>query len=152
MRYVLIDHFVELEENRRAVAVKTFSPEEEFLKDHFPGMPLIPGALITEAMSQTAGWLIARSIDFDRWPLLNMIGNAKFRSFVRPGEEIQLIAEIESLELDVVSVRTEARVDGRRVAEARLFFHLFRFEADQEMEGWLRSTFEKLAPSEAGTP
>jgi 3-hydroxyacyl-[acyl-carrier-protein] dehydratase len=152
MRYVLIDRFLELEEGRRALAVKTFSPDEDFLADHFPGMPVIPGALLTEAMSQTAGWLIARTIDFERWPLLNMIGSAKFRSFVRPGEEIQFLVEIESLELDVVSVRAEARVEGRRVAEARLFFHLFRFEEAGQMESWSRSTFERLAPPDVAKP
>jgi 3-hydroxyacyl-[acyl-carrier-protein] dehydratase len=146
MRYVLIDRFVELDPGRRASAIKTFSGHEDFLADHFPGMPVIPGALLTEAMGQTGGWLIARTIDFARWPLLNMVGNAKFRSLVRPDEEILLTAEIESLQDDRADIRAEARVGGKKVAEARLFFHLFDFDAAPAMKAWSRETFRSLLP------
>jgi 3-hydroxyacyl-[acyl-carrier-protein] dehydratase len=124
VRFVLVDRFVEMDPGRRAVARVTFDPALEIFADHFPGAPIVPGVLITEAMGQTAGWLIAAGEGFRRWPLLAMIDRAKFRRFVRPGEELELTACVQSASSRAYSVTAEAHVHGERVADARLAFHL----------------------------
>ena len=88
MRFVLVDRLVELEPGKRAVARKTFHPDDEVFADHFPGFPVVPGVLITEAMGQTAGWLLIATLGFARFPLLTLIDSAKFRRLVVPGDEI----------------------------------------------------------------
>lgn len=148
MRFVLIDRIVALEPGVRAVAAKTFSGEEDFFQDHFPGFPVVPGTLLTEAMGQTGGWLLAATLGFSRWPLLNMIASAKFRRFVRPGEEIVLEAVVESARDEGFEVRAQAAVGGSRVADARLFFHGFSpasLPAEPgSLASWARETFQRL--------
>lgn len=150
MRFVLIDRFLELEPERRAVAVKTFSPDEEVFADHFPGFAVVPGVLLTEAMGQAAGWLLAASFGFERWPLLAMIERAKFRRLVRPGEELRLTASVEPRGERDHEARTEAAVGAERVADARLLFHVYDLPGDGEerarLSAWSRATFARLAP------
>ena len=148
MRFVLIDRLLELEPGRRAAAVKTFLPEEEIFRDHFPGFPVVPGSLLLEAMGQTGGWLLAGTLEFARWPLLNMVDNAKFFRFVRPGEEIRLEASVRSMKESDFELTGAASVGGESVARARYLFHAFTPPVDEarvaEFAVWTRRTFERL--------
>lgn len=123
MRFVLVDQFLSVEPGRGATALKTFPPEDPVFADHFPGLPVVPGVLLTEAMGQTAGWALATLLGPDRFPLLMMVERAKFRRLVRPGEEIRLEAELEETRGRTWAARTRASVGGERAAEARLVFH-----------------------------
>ena len=64
MRFTLIDHIVTLEADTEITAVKTLSMAEEYLADHFPHFPVMPGVLMLEALTQSAAWLIRVSEDF----------------------------------------------------------------------------------------
>lgn len=131
MRFILIDRILEIDPGRSALATKTFSPDDEIFRDHFPGIPIVPGSLIVEAMTQTAGSMIVAGRGTDSWPLLVMIQSAKFRSAALPGEEIVIAAELESDRGFEVRVRASARVADRRIAETRLVLHCFdRLPAD----------------------
>jgi 3-hydroxyacyl-[acyl-carrier-protein] dehydratase len=125
MRFVLIDRFLEIVPGTSAVAIKTFRKDEDFFADHFPGFPVVPGALIAEAMGQTAGWLLAYSSGFRDWPLLNMMDRVKLRRFVRAEEEIRISARIRSARERDFEASAEAEVAGRRVAGGRFLFHTF---------------------------
>ncbi len=148
MRFVLIDELLELEPGRRAVARKTFAPGDPVFADHFPGVAVVPGVLITEAMGQTGGWLLAATLQFSRWPLLAMIDRAKFRRLAMPGDEIRLEAELRSSRGDDFEMATQAFVSGERVAEARLVFHAVTFSlGDAEarrFEEWARTLFRDI--------
>lgn len=148
MRFVLIDRLVELEPGKRAVAKRVFSEEEEIFQDHFPGFPVVPGVLLTEAMGQTGGWLLSATLGFTRWPLLTLVERASFRRFVRPGEELTLTASVKTRRDDDFEVRAEAHVGESRAADARLLFHAFSPELDEEaarrFDAWARGTFRRL--------
>jgi len=150
VRFVLLDEILELEPGRRALARKVFSPEDDYLADHFPGFPVVPGVLLTEAMGQTGGWLLLHHLDFSRLVLLVMVQHAKFRQLVLPGQEVLLEAELESIgESDYVA-RARARVGQRAVAEARLVYRGFPLPrapgiADQ-LTAWARATWAQLRP------
>src|SRR5512145_2045147 len=64
--FLLVDAVLELESGSRIVAVKKFSPEEEFFKGHFPGSPIVPGVLIVEALAQAGGILYNASFTEER--------------------------------------------------------------------------------------
>jgi 3-hydroxyacyl-[acyl-carrier-protein] dehydratase len=145
---LLIDRLLALETGKRAVAVKTFSPDEEFFADHFPGFPVVPGVLVTEAMGQTGGWLLACTLDFSRLLLLSMIDKAKFFRLVLPGEELCLEATVRNMKESDFEVEAEARVGGERAAAARLLFHAFDASLApgkmRELDLWNRRTFRRL--------
>lgn len=148
MRFVLIDRILELEPGTRAVATMRFDAAHDVFADHFPGMPIVPGVLLTEAMGQTGGWLLAATLGFESWPLLVMISNAKFRRLVRPDETLTLAASLRSGTTDTFEIETTAMVGEQRVADARLVFRTFAFAlADAERDqfrAWARDTYARL--------
>jgi len=64
MYFSLIDKIDSLEPGKRIVATKSLSLAEEYLQDHFPNFPVMPGVLMLEALTQASAWLIRVSEDF----------------------------------------------------------------------------------------
>src|SRR5882762_5444427 len=88
---LLVDRIVELEAER-IVGIKNVTANEPFFSGHFPDFPVMPGVLIVEAMAQTAGVLVLKSIE-DRESkrvLLVSIEYAKFRKQVVPGDQLRM--------------------------------------------------------------
>lgn len=91
MKFGLIDRILELERGRRIVAVKAVSLSEEYLADHFPTFPVLPGVLMLEAMVQAAAWLVRDAQGFSHsLILLRSARNVTYKSFVRPGQVLRL--------------------------------------------------------------
>ncbi len=126
MRYILLDRISILEPPALACGIKCVSLADDMFVDHFPGHPIMPGALILEAMAQLGGVLVEASMRergrHDLHALLVMSDKAKFRHAVRPGDRMELEAHGISVSEDGGKVRGLARVDGRLVAEAELTF------------------------------
>jgi 3-hydroxyacyl-[acyl-carrier-protein] dehydratase len=148
VRFVLIDRLIEVDPGKRAVATMSFAGAHDVFADHFPGMPIVPGVLLTEAMGQTGGWLLAATRGFDAWPLLVMIASAKFRRLVRPEETLTLTASLRSGSRDTFEIDADARVGDQRVADCRLVFRTFAFnlgEAEQaQFREWATRTYARL--------
>ena len=123
MRFVLVDRIVAVEPHRRIDTSKSVSGFDDVFADHFPGYPVLPGALLVEAFGQAARLLIGLSHDFARAGRLRRLSRVAFRHQVRPGEQLAIRCERRAGEgawvLDAV-----ARVDGRRVAEAVLEYDI----------------------------
>ena len=86
MKFGLIDRIVELTRGERIVAVKAVSLAEEYLADHFPTFPVLPGVLMLEGMAEAAAWLVRDARDFrETVILLRRARNVTYRSFVKPG-------------------------------------------------------------------
>ena len=67
MRFVLIDRILDVQPGQSLVAVKNLSLAEEYLADHFPGFPVMPGVLMLEALTQAGAWLIRETeVEADR--------------------------------------------------------------------------------------
>jgi 3-hydroxyacyl-[acyl-carrier-protein] dehydratase len=101
----------------RAEARKQFSGEEAFFQGHFPGDPIVPGVLVTEAMAQTAGIAIGGP---GKTFLLTAIRAMKFLRPIRPGEEIHFQARRVGEAGGLVQCAVEARVKEELVAEGQL--------------------------------
>jgi 3-hydroxyacyl-[acyl-carrier-protein] dehydratase len=121
MKFYLVDRILELEPPKRIVAVKSLSLAEEYLADHFPAYPVLPGVMMLEALVQSAAWLVRASTDFQKTViLLREARNVRYGNFVRPGG--QLVMEVEALEIGPDSSRFKAvgQCEGQQAVQARL--------------------------------
>jgi 3-hydroxyacyl-[acyl-carrier-protein] dehydratase len=94
--FQLIDRIVDLNIGERTITVEAQVPEKSTIfEGHFPGYPIMPGVLLTEAMAQSSGWLLLGLMKFERMPFLAMIKEAKMRGFVSPGQLLTIDAKVE---------------------------------------------------------
>ena len=116
--FLFLDDVIDIAEHR-ITARRTFRPDEEFFKGHFPGRPIVPGVLLIEAMAQAFAYLVMKDRPLDG-VYLTGVDRARFRAPVLPGQEVVLTVEIEGERLGLVKAKAEARVAGQKVADARL--------------------------------
>ncbi|MDP9174205.1 MAG: beta-hydroxyacyl-ACP dehydratase [Planctomycetota bacterium] len=94
MKFNLIDR-IESVSDTRLVALKYVSLAEEYLADHFPTFPVLPGVLMLEAITQAAGWLLHRNSGFARsMAVLKDARNVKYGYFVAPGQSMRIEVEV----------------------------------------------------------
>ena len=119
--FIFIDEVTAVEPGRSADAVKRFSTQEPFLEGHFPGNPIVPGVLITEALAQTAGIAAGGP---GKMFLLTAIRAMKFLRPVRPAELVELHAECLNQMTGLVQCIVRASCNGETVAEGQLVLAL----------------------------
>ena len=94
--FQLIDRIVALNIGEKTITVEAQVPEKSTIfEGHFPGYPIMPGVLLTEAMAQSSGWLLLGLMKFERMPFLAIIKEAKMRGFVSPGQLLTIDAKVE---------------------------------------------------------
>jgi 3-hydroxyacyl-[acyl-carrier-protein] dehydratase len=107
--FLLVDAVLEMEAQRRIVAIKNVTFNEPFFQGHFPGQPVMPGVLIVEALAQAGGFLLFQDVPDRASKLLYFVAidNCRFRRPVVPGDQLRL-------EVNVLSRRTDfCKLDGR---------------------------------------
>lgn len=128
MRYLLLDRITALDPPERATGIKCCALSEDYLEHHFPGHPVMPGALMIEALAQLGGVLIEASYRLrhpgDRHALLLGADRARFRQQVRPGDRLELEAIAVQAREDSGRVKGVARLGETIVAEAELTYAL----------------------------
>jgi 3-hydroxyacyl-[acyl-carrier-protein] dehydratase len=117
----LVDRVLELEPDKRIVAVKSVTMNEPFFQGHFPGHPVMPGVLIMEALAQAAALMSLGGIPEEKRAgkviYFMAIDGARFRKPVVPGDRLELHCEMVRAKGTVLRVKGEAKVDGQVVAE-----------------------------------
>jgi 3-hydroxyacyl-[acyl-carrier-protein] dehydratase len=152
VRYLLIDRVLAWTPYERVSAVKNVTMESDVLEHHFPGFPLLPGALTLEAMAQAAGYLIMRSLLDDkaehRAVVLSTVERLHLHQPVHPGDQLRLEVTVEEWTPTAVRVVGAASVDGATTARGRLILAHRRFDDTQHADAiqaalrWMRS-FER---------
>lgn len=148
MRYLFIDRILRLEANKQIITIKNVTLSDDVFLEHFVGYPVMPGALLIEALAQAGTALLEVSTHFKKKALPVMIDQAKFRALARPGDQLKIAATILSLD------QTAAQMDGtihaadKLVATAKLTFALkeadefyppqTRFWVDAVYDFWLK--------------
>jgi 3-hydroxyacyl-[acyl-carrier-protein] dehydratase len=119
MRFSLIDRIIEIESDTRITAVKTLSMTEEYLADHFPHFPVMPGVLMLEAMTQASAWLVRYTEDFAHSiVVLKEVANVKYHQFLEPGQTLLVNAEILKSGENETKLKAHGIVDGRIIVSA----------------------------------
>jgi 3-hydroxyacyl-[acyl-carrier-protein] dehydratase len=154
MRFVLIDRIMDVQPGRSRlvgnntftgsapflVAAKNLSLAEEYLSDHFPGFPVMPGVLMLEALTQAGAWLIRDMEDFAHSIIvLKQAKTIKYGSFVEPGRRLELRVELTSNDATDCSFKGVGTIEGQEMVKGR--FVLTRYN--------LRDRDPELHPTDA---
>jgi 3-hydroxyacyl-[acyl-carrier-protein] dehydratase len=125
-----LDRILEIEPGQSIRAIKCLSLSEDYLQDHFPRFPVMPGVLMLEALYQASAWLVRATYDFD-YPnvVLREARNVKYQDFVAPGRQLVVEATIFKTEENLITVKTQGSMDNRVAVSGRLI--LERVTADQ---------------------
>ncbi len=119
--FLLVDRVLEIEPEKRILAIKNVTVNEPFFQGHFPGHPIMPGVLIVEAMAQAGGLLLLNLFD-STTQIVYFLGfdDVRFRQPVRPGDRLELEVKITQKRTALFKMRGVARVAGKIVAEGTM--------------------------------
>lgn len=132
MRFILIDRITRWEPGTGAEAIKNVAFSEDFFDDHFPLKPIMPGVLMLEGLAEVSGLVLEETVRRDQGrdvkALLSLVERAKFRDFVKPGDQLTYRATIESVNEQGGLMRGQTLVGDRKVGEATLVFTFHTIE------------------------
>ncbi|MGE4537228.1 MAG: 3-hydroxyacyl-ACP dehydratase FabZ [Desulfovibrio sp.] len=121
--FLLVDRVLEYDPGVSITAIKNVTINEPFFQGHFPGVPVMPGMLILEALAQAGGILVSKSLEGplgDRIFMFTGVEKAKFRRPVTPGDQLVLRCFDLKRRMALCRMHAEATVDGKIAAEAEL--------------------------------
>jgi len=145
--FQLIDRVVDLNLADRTIRSQATVPTESTIfEGHFPGHPLMPGVLLIEAMAQTCGWLVVAVTHFGRMAFLASVKEAKFRTFVTPGQVLTISARLDHEGSGYVVAEAEISADSKPVCDAAITLRVLDFP-NPEMHQKMRETAARIGLS-----
>jgi 3-hydroxyacyl-[acyl-carrier-protein] dehydratase len=121
--FLLVDRVTHLDLNtNEIIGLKNVSMNEPFFQGHFPGLPLMPGVLILEAIAQTGGILVHENGYVGKIAVLSNVKSAKFRQPVVPGDTLMIHVKALHISLHGGKIEAKVMVGEKLVAEAELSF------------------------------
>ena len=125
MKFNLIDK-VESLTDERIVAVKYVSLAEEYLADHFPTFPVLPGVMMLESITQAAAWLMHHRTKFAKsMAVLKEARIVKYGSFVAPGNFLRVEVEFNKATNSGASFKAAGTVNDKQALQARVELSYF---------------------------
>src|SRR5262245_53197303 len=113
MRFNLVDQIVEMEPGRSLRAVKNLTLGEEYLADHFPTFPVMPGVLMLQSLVEAGAWLLRISEDF-RYSLITLqeAKNVKYGTFMEPGRQMSVWVELVDKDDRLATFKGKGEAEG----------------------------------------
>lgn len=128
---LLVDRVVEMDGDRKAIGIKNVTINEPFFEGHYPGMPIMPGVLVVEAMAQLGGLLMSRKLEHaGKIAVLLSLDKVKLRRPIIPGDQLILEAEAVRTRARTATLKCKAYVGSQLVAEAQIRFMMVDAEQD----------------------
>ncbi len=139
--FLLVDKIIEHEPKKRAVGIKNVTFDESFFAGHFPGLPVMPGVLIVEALAQVGAWaVLLRPENKGKVAFFAGIDSVRFRKPVVPGDQLRLEVELLKGRANLLKMKGVALVNGSPVCEGELMCSLISPAQQQETSADIDST------------
>lgn len=135
MAFHFIDRITQATRNQSITALRYLSSTEQYLKDHFPKFPIMPGVLILESAVQAAQWLIRYSEGFEpAYISLSEVSHVKYGQFVKPGDALEVKADWIGRKGDYADFQAQASLNGKPAL--RVKFRLKKRSLADSNEKW----------------
>jgi 3-hydroxyacyl-[acyl-carrier-protein] dehydratase len=157
VKFNLIDKIESIADDR-IVAVKYVSLAEEYLADHFPTFPVLPGVMMLEAATQAAAWLLHRRRAFScSFAVLKEARNVKYGHFVAPGNSLRLDIEFAKDTESGASFKVTGYVGDATAVTARIELAYFNLadkqpalaRLDEQLKAHNKNRWSLIAPAES---
>ncbi len=126
--FQMVDRIAAMDLAARTIVVDCTLPQESpIFEGHFPGYPILPGVLMIETIAQAGGWLVMAGLRFRQMAFLAKVSEAKMRSFLTPGQVIQVEATQEHDGSGYAVLSGRIRSGGKLVAEAGITYRVMDF-------------------------
>jgi 3-hydroxyacyl-[acyl-carrier-protein] dehydratase len=120
MRFNLVDRIVEVNAGRNLRAVKNLTLGEEYLADHFPTFPVMPGVLMLQTLVEAGAWLLRLTEDFRHSVIvLREAKNVKYGTFMDPGKQMTIEVELAGQEGTTATFKGKGETGGAATVSAR---------------------------------
>ena len=134
MKFMLVDRIEQLEPGKEITVSKNLSLAEEYLADHFPSFPVLPGVLILQVAIEAASWLVRLTSDFTHSMLvLKETRQVRYGSFVSPGESLRVKVKAKGIEATKSTFQAVGMCEGVRALQAHLELRHFNL-ADNDAQ------------------
>jgi 3-hydroxyacyl-[acyl-carrier-protein] dehydratase len=121
MRFNLVDRILEVESGRRIRAVKNLTLGEEYLADHFPTFPVMPGVLMLQTLVEAGAWLLRVTEEFRHSMIvLREARNVKYGTFMEPGRQMEITVELVETNGSVAVLKGKGEVEGNTTVSAKV--------------------------------
>ena len=161
MRFWLLDAIRSFEPGVQLTATKNVALSEEYLADHFPEFPVLPGVFMLEAATQAAAWLLRLSEDFAHSIVcLKEVKNVKYADFVPPGETLTVTVSVVQQDERLATFKVEGQMGDRSTLSGRLVMERYNLaesdpaqrSTDEELKNYFRRVAQLLLPRELALP
>src|ERR1700722_18161724 len=122
MRFHLVDRILELQPGQKIRMVKNLTLAEEYLADHFPRFPVMPGGLLLQTLVESAAWLLRVTDDYRHSVIaLREVKNVKYGNFMQPGKSLVTTVELAqgTPQAAEVTFKGKGEMDGQSTVSAR---------------------------------
>lgn len=142
MRFNLVDEIRQLEPGRKIQAAKNLTLGEEYLADHFPGFPVMPGVLMLQTLVEAGAWLLRLTEDY-RYSMivLREAKNVKYGHFMEPGRQMIVTAEMTERNGKLASFKAKGEIEANLTISARVTLETYNL---RDQDPALESTDQKL--------
>ena len=156
MRFQLVDRILEVEPGKRIRLVKNLTLAEEYLADHFPSFPVMPGVLMLQTLVEAGAWLLRISDDFRHSVIvLREARNVKYGNFMQPGKSLVVTVDLAEANDHEVVFKGKGESDGASTVSAKITVGRYNLgdrdpalkAMDEKIVSHLRGVYATIRPN-----
>ncbi len=154
MRFNLIDKIIEVEAGVKLKAIKNLTLGEEYLADHFPTFPVMPGVLMLETLVEAGAWLLRLSENYAHSVIvLREARNVKYGTFMEPGRQMMVTVELAELNDQTAVFKGKGEMEGQSTVSAKITLARYNLadkdsafkETDEKIKAHYRELYRHIS-------